>query len=83
MFDTDRERRLHSWPGRRESSLPESWIALHSVLLGIYIGMDAQEARDPELDTHAYVETAIALILPWPQFPGGPDVLFSLRMCAD
>lgn len=34
------------------------------VLWGIYLGMEAQKAWDPELDTRAYVQTAIAMILP-------------------
>ncbi len=34
------------------------------VVWGIYLGMEAQKAWDPELDTHAYVQTAIGLILP-------------------
>lgn len=34
------------------------------VVWGIYLGMEAQKAWDPELDTHAYARTAIALVLP-------------------
>ena len=41
------------------------------VLWGIYLGMEVQKAWDPELDTHTYAQTAIALILrspkPWAQ----------------
>lgn len=33
------------------------------VLWGLYLGMEVQSAWEPELDTHAYVETAIALAL--------------------
>lgn len=40
--------------------------AVAHVLWGVYLGMEAQKAWDPGLDTHAYVETAIALILATP-----------------
>lgn len=34
-----------------------------NVLWGIYLGMEVQKAWDPDLDTNAYADTAIALML--------------------
>lgn len=37
--------------------------AVAHVLWGVYLGMEVQKAWEPDLDSHAYVESAIALLL--------------------
>lgn len=48
--------------GDLDPELSPETVAL--VLWGTYLGMEAQKAWEPDLDTNKYVETALALLFP-------------------